>query len=70
MHKSVSLDGMKVLAQHSKSYTDKKCSEILSRFDMLGNEIRLQKTVDDSTGIAIEDSSGSEIMGKTVYVAK
>lgn len=70
MHKSVSLGGIKVLAQQSKSYTDKKCSEILSRFDMLDDEIRLRKSVDDSDGVTITDSNGSEIMGKTVYVAK
>lgn len=75
--KSVTLEGIKVLAQYAKSYIDQKCSDLQdsiddqkSRFDVLADEYCIYKGIEDSDGAGIEDSNGVAITGKVVYSIK
>lgn len=75
--KSVTLEGIKVLAQHAKSYIDQKCSDLQdsiddqkSRFDVLADEYCIYKGIEDSDDAGIEDSNGVAITGKVVYSIK
>lgn len=69
-NKMVSLEGMKVVAQQSKAYTDQKFSELQNRFDVLADEYCIYKTVEDSDGATIEDSNGDTVIGKVVYAIR
>lgn len=75
--KSVTLEGIKVLARYTKEYIDSKCTalqksfdEQQSRFDVLADEYCIYKSIENSDGTAIEDSNGESIIGKTVYSIK
>ncbi len=68
--KMVSLEGMKVLAQSSKDYTDRKFSELQNRFDVLADEYCIYKNVEDSDSTTIDDSTGEPIIGKVVYAIR
>lgn len=68
--KMVSLEGMKVVAQQSKAYTDQKFSELQDRFDVLADEYCIYKTVEDSDGTNISDSNGEDLTGKVVYAIR
>lgn len=69
-NKMVSLEGMKVVAQQSKEYTDQKFSELQNRFDVLADEYCIYKNVEDSDGATIEDSDGDTVIGKVVYAIR
>lgn len=69
-NKMVSLEGMKVVAQQSKEYTDQKFSELQNRFDVLADEYCIYKNVEDSDGTTIEDSEGDTVIGKVVYAIR
>ena len=75
--KSISLDGLKVLALSAKKYIDSKCAllqksidEQQNRIDVLADEYCIYKSIENSDGTAIEDSNGDSIIGKTVYSIK
>ena len=69
-NKMVSLEGMKVVAQQSKAYTDQKFSELQNRFDVLADEYCIYKTVEDSDGATITDNNGEDLTGKVVYAIR
>lgn len=69
-NKMVFLEGMKVVAQQSKAYTDQKFSELQNRFDVLADEYCIYKNVEDSDGTTIEDSEGDTVIGKVVYAIR
>lgn len=69
-NKMVSLEGMKVVAQQSKAYTDQKFSELKNRFDVLADEYCIYKNVEDSDGTTIDDSNGEAVIGKVVYAIR
>ena len=69
-NKMVSLEGMKVVAQQSKEYTDQKFSELQNRFDVLADEYCIYKNVEVSDGATIEDSDGDTVIGKVVYAIR
>lgn len=69
-NKMVSLEGMKVVAQQSKAYTDQKFSELQNRFDVLADEYCIYKTVEDSDGATITDNNGEAVIGKVVYAIR
>lgn len=68
--KMVSLEGMKVVAQQSKAYTDQKFSELQNRFDVLADEYCIYKNVEDSDGATITDNNGEDLTGKVVYAIR
>lgn len=69
-NKTVSIEGMKVVAQQSKAYTDQKFSELQNRFDVLADEYCIYKNVEDSNGTTIDDSNGEALIGKVVYAIR
>lgn len=69
-NKMVSLEGMKVVAQQSKAYTDQKFLELQNRFDVLADEYCIYKNVEDSDGTNISDSNGEDLIGKAVYAIR
>lgn len=68
--KLVSLEGMKMVAQWSKAYTDQKFSELQNRFDVLADEYCIYKNVEDFDGTTIEDSDSDTVIGKVVYAIR
>ena len=66
-NKMVSLEGMKVVAQQSKAYTDQKFSELQNRCDVVADEYCIYKNVEDADGTTIDDSNGEAVIGKVVY---
>lgn len=69
-NKMASLEGMRVVAQQSKAYTDQKFSELQNRFDVLADEYCIYKNVEDSDGTTIDDSNGETVIGKVVYAIR
>ncbi len=69
-NKMITLEGIRTVAKQSKSYTDRKISELQERFDLLGDEYHIYKSVDNSDSTAITDSTGEPVMGKLVYALK
>ncbi len=66
-NKMISLEGMKVVVQQSKAYTDQKFSELQNRFDVLADEYCTYKNVEDSNGSIINDSNCEAIIDKGIY---